>query len=76
LQHLTHPSTLLGVSKLAGKHGWRMEKIEGGKRLINVCSHLSCLPAVATLSNAATVHVVGCFKNQLSNVSQSLSTQL
>lgn len=43
---------------------------------MEVCSHLSVLPAVTALPGAATVLVVGCFKNQLSNVTQSLSTWL
>lgn len=43
---------------------------------MEVCSHLSCLPAATALPGAATVHVVGCFKNQLSNASQTLSTCL
>lgn len=43
-------------------------------RLAEVCLYLSVLPAVRLLPDASAMHVIGCFKNQLSKVSQCDST--
>lgn len=76
LEHLTHPFTLLGASKLAGKHGWRRKRMRMRQKACGGLLTFILPPSCYCLTWCSYVHVVGCFKNQLSNASQTLSTCL
>lgn len=77
LQHLTHPSTLLGVSKLTGKHDWGRERTRMRQK---ACGCLLTFIWPSSCYSITWCSYCAChcffFKNQLSNVSQSLSTRL
>lgn len=67
----THPSTLLAVSKTAGQYDLERKKDENEAKVLQKFAHI-----YLSFQHAGAVPLVGSFKNELSNVSHSVSTWL